>query len=1175
MLRVRTESGSWQFYKDTTPPTMEAITEPEGLYYNTAPLLSNLGFDDTIALDDGWYQMDSYSGNWTDLFTNVAGTSWSANWTIPDPVFGPLDEDSHIIYFKASDDIGNVEGEAGEWHWQFHKDTIPPTDPTSVNSTSHTLSVWSTDNTVEVTWTAASDNTSGLDGYSILWDTSANTTPNQIKDIEEVATSTNSTALADGNSHYFHISSVDNAGNWQSTVHLGPFFIDATPPTMEAIAEPEGLYYNTAPLLSNLGFDDTIALDDGWYQMDSSSGNWTDLFTNVAGTSWSANWTIPDPVFGPLDEDSHIIYFKASDDIGNVEGEAGEWHWQFFKDITPPTNPTSVNSTSHTPSVWSTDNTVEVTWTGASDNASGLDGYSILWDTSANTTPNKVKDIEEGAVSANSSALADGDSHYFHISSVDKAGNWQSTVHLGPFFIDSTPPTMEAIAEPEGLYYNTAPLLSNLGFDDTIALDDGWYQMDSYSGNWTVLFTNDEDTSWSANWTIPDFTGLNEGSHTIYFKASDDIGNVEGEAGEWSWQFYKDTISPAAVTDLTTSNPARTLLVLTWTAPGDNVSTGTASTYDIRYSTANITDANWDSAIKCTGEPAPSAANSTETFTITGLSDNTTYWIALKTSDKVPNLSTLSNIATGTTQNRPPVLSGGGVSPTSGYTSVSFTYSVTYTDVENDAPGSITVSIDGGTSVNMTVRSGQDSDYSNGEIYEYTTTGSALGTGSHNFQFSASDGMDDATGDTDSHSGPSVSRRSSGGGGSGGGGGGGGQEGITSVLGSINRNTGKFLEDVTARSIDKKVELTIPKDTIGKNRSGGLLTVIKIREVEEPPAPPADSSVIGLTYDLGPDGATFDPPITLTFTCDPDEIKEGVNEENLVIATWDEEAGEWVVLEGCTVDPVTHTITAPISHFTAFTALALPRPAAFSTTDLVISPSRVNTGKTVTISILVTNTGDLTGNYVVILKIDGVDIATEDVTLSGGDSQTVTFTTVKNLAGTYTVEINGLSGTFAVKRPPAPPAPAPPVTAAAPAPASFTVSNLSVTASEVEPSEQVTISAVVANTGGSEGSYTVILKINSVEEASKEVTLGPDKSETVTFTISRDTEASYTVNIDGEVGRFTVIAPPELELPTEPTQPLNWTLMWGIVGGVLVLGLILWLAVFRRGVWRHKNKEGR
>ena len=112
----------------------------------------------------------------------------------------------------------------------FTFDNTPPTDPTSVQSTSHTVNTWSSDNTINITWTDSTDAGTGLDGYSILWDTSAATIPDAVKDIEEGVQATTSLALADGNSHYFHIRSVDNVGNWQSTFHLGPFFTDTDSP---------------------------------------------------------------------------------------------------------------------------------------------------------------------------------------------------------------------------------------------------------------------------------------------------------------------------------------------------------------------------------------------------------------------------------------------------------------------------------------------------------------------------------------------------------------------------------------------------------------------------------------------------------------------------------------------------------------------------------------------------------------------------------------------------------------------------------------------------------------------------------------------------------------------------------------------------------------------------------
>ena len=131
---------------------------------------------------------------------------------------------------------------------------------------------------------------------------------------------------------------------------------------------------------------------------------------------------------------------------------------------------------------------------------------------------------------------------------------------------------------------------------------------------------------------------------------------------------------------------------------------------------------------------------------------------------------------------------------------------------------------------------------------------------------------------------------------------------------------------------------------------------------------------------------------------------------------------------------------------------------------------------------------------------------------------------------------------------------------------------MSITPSAVELAEQVKISALVTNTGSNERSYMVVLKINGAEEVRKEVTLGAGKSETVTFTIVKDIEGSYTVNIDGKVGQFTVIVPlPPTPIPTEalPVQPpTNWWLIGGIIaGGVVIVGLLVYFLVWRkRGV---------
>ena len=109
------------------------------------------------------------------------------------------------------------------------------------------------------------------------------------------------------------------------------------------------------------------------------------------------------------------------------------------------------------------------------------------------------------------------------------------------------------------------------------------------------------------------------------------------------------------------------------------------------------------------------------------------------------------------------------------------------------------------------------------------------------------------------------------------------------------------------------------------------------------------------------------------------------------------------------------------------TFTTLTKAAAFTSSRLSISPSAVYIGETVAIGVLITNSGDAAGRYTETLKIDGVVEATKEITLDAGASEEVTFTTAKDVAGTYSVEVGGLSGSFTVKEKPAPPAP-PPIT---------------------------------------------------------------------------------------------------------------------------------------------------
>lgn len=88
------------------------------------------------------------------------------------------------------------------------------------------------------------------------------------------------------------------------------------------------------------------------------------------------------------------------------------------------------------------------------------------------------------------------------------------------------------------------------------------------------------------------------------------------------------------------------VVVLGWTAPADDghdKQSGPASYYDIRYSTREITEENWESATKCTGESVPGTPGDGETFIVTNLYTAYSYHFAMKSYDEMGNPSELSN----------------------------------------------------------------------------------------------------------------------------------------------------------------------------------------------------------------------------------------------------------------------------------------------------------------------------------------------------------------------------------------------------------------------------------------------------------------------------------------------------------------------------------------------------
>lgn len=119
-----------------------------------------------------------------------------------------------------------------------------------------------------------------------------------------------------------------------------------------------------------------------------------------------------------------------------------------------------------------------------------------------------------------------------------------------------------------------------------------------------------------------------------------------------SFTVQTDTVAPGAISDLRVTGTTLDQVSLAWTAPADTGPEGKAVLYDFRYSPTPLSLANWASGTTVlTG--VPKAPGSGETLTVSGLSENTTYYFGIRAQDASGNISAISNVISGVTLQRP------------------------------------------------------------------------------------------------------------------------------------------------------------------------------------------------------------------------------------------------------------------------------------------------------------------------------------------------------------------------------------------------------------------------------------------------------------------------------------------------------------------------------------------
>jgi hypothetical protein len=122
--------------------------------------------------------------------------------------------------------------------------------------------------------------------------------------------------------------------------------------------------------------------------------------------------------------------------------------------------------------------------------------------------------------------------------------------------------------------------------------------------------------------------------------------------------------------------------------------------------------------------------------------------------------------------------------------------------------------------------------------------------------------------------------------------------------------------------------------------------------------------------------------------------------------------------------------------------------------------------------------------------------------------------------------------------------------------ANMSVQFVSVNPQQASANQPVTITTNVVNTGDAAGNYNVDLKINGQVEESRMISVGPQASQPVKFTVTRDQPGTYTVDIVDQSGSFTILGD---KAGSASGQNSTGLIILALIGVLIVVSVIVLL----------------
>ena len=288
----------------------------------------------------------------------------------------------------------------------------------------------------------------------------------------------------------YSIRVTDKAGN-VSEVQSTPVKIDITPPSAPTLTNSKNNTWSKDPVTVSMESTDEasqIATYE-WYE----NGAWTDRAITLTDQKGSITYT---------SQRNETIRMRAVDNAGNVSSESTT----IVKvDTTNPSASWSVNSSTAGSNSWYKALSLKAT---LSDSGSGVASAKYCTTTSSTCTPSTSATISSNSFTITLGSNASAQKICTQVT--DNSGRTSSVACSSTYKVDTTNPTAKISASVSG---NTITVSAS-------------GSSDSHSKIANYQYSRDNKTWYTSTATTYNFTGLADGTYTLYVKATDNSGRT-------------------------------------------------------------------------------------------------------------------------------------------------------------------------------------------------------------------------------------------------------------------------------------------------------------------------------------------------------------------------------------------------------------------------------------------------------------------------------------------------------------------------------------------------------------------------------------------------------------------------------------------------------------------------